>query len=445
MSNASLSRRLFAWIAAATVVISAIATATSFLLSFEDANELQDAQLAQIAGTLASQASITPATHFRPKDSEDAETHLVVHVLGAPRVEDDPRIDVLLPESLRPGLQTIDERGIRWRVMVALSANGQRFGVAQRQTVRDEIAGGTALLTLIPIAVLVPLLLLIVHRLLRQGFSRTVQLSAAVDQVDADHLSTLDPAGVPSETLPLVLAVNRLLARLGGVLEQQRRMVADAAHELRTPVAVVRGQADNLGHAALSDDARARLNILQGGLERLSQLIEKLLDLARLQGSTPLKDETFSFDSEVRRAVEETLPTALQRGVDLGVSRLDAVEATGQAAHAFALARNAIDNAVRYSPDGGSVDVCLQARDGGLLLTVDDTGPGIPADKRERVFEPFFRILGSHQPGTGLGLAIVRGAAHALRGQVTLGDRPDGRPGTRFSYDQPARAKAEPR
>jgi len=442
MNSVSLSRRLFIWIAAATVAISAVSTAASFLLTFADANELQDAQLAQITSTLATQARITPATRFSPKDSEDAETHLVVHVLGTPPLEGDPDIDAFLPEGLQPGLHTIDQRGVRWRVMVATSAGGQRFGVAQRQTVRDEIAGGSALLTLVPLAVLVPLLLLIVHRLLKQGFARTVQLSTEVDQVDAGRLAMLDPAGVPSEALPLVLAVNRLLARLGSVLDQQRRMVADAAHELRTPVAAVRVQADNLGNAELSADARSRLDILQSGLERISQLIEKLLDLARVQGSSSHQDEIFAFDAEVRRAVEETLPLALQRGIDLGVSRLDAVDATGQPAHAFALARNVIDNAVRYSPDGGSVDVCLEHRDGRILLTVDDAGPGIPADKRERVFEPFFRVLGSQQPGTGLGLAIVRSAAQALRGDVMLCERPDGRSGTRVAYSQPATTKA---
>jgi len=445
MNNASLRKRLFVWIAAATVVISAISTAASFTLTFEDANELQDAQLVQLTNTLASQSSITPATHFQPKDSEDAETHLAVHVLGTRPLEDDPHIDLLIPESLSSGLHTIDQRGVRWRVMVSTSAGGQRFGVAQRQTVRDEIAEGSALLTLVPIVVLVPLLLLIVHRLLRQGFSRTVQLSAEVDQVDADHLSPLDPSGVPSEALPLVVAVNRLLARLGSVLEQQRRMVADAAHELRTPVAVVRVQADNLGNADLGEDARARLNILQGGLGRISRLIEKLLDLARVQGSTLLQDEVFPFDAEVRRAVEETLPLALQRGIDLGVSRLDPAEASGQPAHEFAVARNAIDNAVRYTPDGGTVDVCLELRGAQILLTVDDSGPGVPADKRERVFEPFFRVLGSQQPGTGLGLAIVRSAAQALRGRVALEARPDGREGTRFAYSQPAAARSAER
>lgn len=440
MNNTSLSRRLFIWIAAATVAISAVSTAASFFLTFEDANELQDAQLVQITNTLATQAAITPASRFNPKDSEEAETHLVVHILGTPQLEGDPHIDAFLSESLRPGLQTVDQHGVRWRVMVATSAGGQHFGVAQRQTVRNEIAGGSALLTLLPLAILVPLLLFIVHRLLKQGFARTVQLSTEVDQVDAERLATLDPSGVPSEALPLVLAVNRLLARLGNVLEQQRRMVADAAHELRTPVAVVRVQADNLGNSNLGDDSRARLNVLQSGLERISQLIEKLLDLARVQGSASLKDETFSFDAEVRRAVEETLPLALQRGIDLGVSKLDAVNATGQPAHAFALARNAIDNAVRYSPDGGSVDVCLEHHDGRILLTVDDAGPGIPADKRERVFEPFFRVLGSQQSGTGLGLAIVRSAAQALRGHASLQARPDGLSGTRFSYSQQATA-----
>jgi len=437
MNNASLRKRLFVWIAAATVIISAVSTAASFILSFNDANELQDAQLVQLTNALASQSSISPATRFQPKDSEDAETHLVVHLLGAQPLASDAAIDLLMPASLSPGLHTIDQGGLRWRVMVSTNAGGQPFGVAERQTVRDEVAEGTAVLTLIPIAVLVPLLLFIVHRLLKQGFARTVQLSLEVDKVEACHLSTLDPSGVPSEALPLVTAVNRLLARLGSVLEQQRRMVADAAHELRTPVSVVRVQADNLGNIDLSEEARLRLRALQGGLERISQLIEQLLDLARLQGLSAHVDEVFPFDEEVRRAVEDTLQLAIQRNIDLGVSRLDRAPARGQAAHAFAVARNAIDNAVRYTPDGGTVDVNLELRGDEIELTIDDSGPGIPTDMRERVFEPFFRVLGSQQPVTGLGLAIVRSAAQALRGHAALEARPDGHEGTRFAYRQP--------
>jgi two-component system OmpR family sensor kinase len=438
--NASLRRRLFLWLSASIVVMSAATTALSFALSYDDANDLQDAQLQQVAAVLATQPQVAAPAPFHPRSGEEAETHFVVRALGVSVPDPDPRIDVPLPETLSPGLQSISAGDVHWRVMVGRNAGGQAFGVAQRQTVRDEVARDSALLTLVPMLVLVPLLLLIVHFLLRQGFARLVALSGEVDQVDAGRLAALDPHDVPLEALPLVHAVNRLVRRLGAALDQQRRMVADAAHELRTPVAATRVQADNLVHAVaqaeLPPEARTRLDALQRGLGRLSELIEQLLRLARVQGAAPAPDQPIALDEVVRAAIEETLPLAEARGVDLGCVRLDPARLRGDASNAYALVRNVIDNAVRYTPAGGSVDVGVEVLDGVAVLLVEDTGPGISPDQRERVFEPFFRILGTQQVGSGLGLAIVRSAAQALGGAAELSGRPDGRPGLRFTYRQ---------
>jgi signal transduction histidine kinase len=434
--NQSLQRRLFAWIAAAILAVSAGSAALSFALSYEDANELQDAQLRQVATALAAQPTLAPPAKFVPRDSEDAETHFVVRILGAPGIDPDPKVDVFLPESLHPELQSLEAEGVHWRVMVSRNASGQRFGVAQRQTIRNEVARANALLALVPMLVLVPLLLLIIRLLLRQGFARLHSLSNEVDEVDEGRLAALDATDVPSEALPLVLAVNRLMQRLGSVLEQQRRMVADAAHELRTPVAATRVQADNLAHAGLSSEARSRLDALQRGLARTSELIDQLLNLARIQGGATARNEPFALDVVVRHAIEETIPLAEGRGVDLGCLRLASAEVMGETSHAYALVRNAIDNAVRYTPCGGAVDVSLELQGALAVLTVDDSGPGIHADHRERVFEPFFRMLGTQQSGSGLGLAIVRSAAQALGGSVELSDRPDGGSGLRFTYKQ---------
>lgn len=436
MKNVSLRHRLFVWLSISIVVMGAATTAASFALSYDDANELQDTQLEQLASALATQPHVAPPAHFRPRDGEDAETHFVVKVLGAPVIESSPDIDVELPMSLRDGLQSLIASDVHWRVMVARDAAGQRFAVAQRQTVRDEVARDNAVLALVPMLVLVPLLLLIVHLLLCQGFAPLVALSKEVDEVDGSRLTALDPARIPLEALPLVHALNRLLARLGLVLEQQRRMVADAAHELRTPVSATRVQADNLAHADLTPEARSRLNALQTGLHRISELIEQLLRLARVQGAASLVDQPLSLTTIVRTAVEETLPLAEARRVDLGCLRLDDAEVRGDSSHAYALVRNAVDNAVRYTVSGGAVDVSVEVRDGQVVLTVEDTGPGIAPSQRERVFEPFFRILGSQQSGSGLGLAIVRSAAHALGGTVELSGRHDGRSGLRFTYRQ---------
>jgi len=433
--NRSLRRRLSLWLSVAIVVMGAATAAITFRLNFEDANELQDTQLQQVAAALATQATTAPAATFRPKDREDAETHFVIRALGSGDVDPDPWLDVFLPTTLHEGLQSLQPSRVQWRVMVARNAGGRWFGVAQRQRVRDEAARDSAVTALVPTLVLVPLLLLIVHLLLRQGFAPLAALTRELDEGDGHRLRPLATRDVPTEALPLVLALNGLLTRLAGVLEQQRRMVADAAHELRTPVAATRVQADNLGHVALPAEGRERLEALQCGLDRISGLVEQLLKFARVQGAAPVH-QTIALDAVVRAAIEDSLALAESRRIDLGCIRLDRAQVRGDPHHAQALVRNAIDNAVRYTPDGGWVDVSLVIEDDVAVVAVEDTGPGIAADLRERVFEPFFRILGSQQSGNGLGLAIVRSAATALGGEVTLAGRLDGQPGLRFVYRQ---------
>ncbi len=434
--NGSLRRQLFVWLSVAIVLTSAAMAALSFMLAWRDASEVSDAQLRQVSASLATQQTVAPMSHATLEGGEDAEAHYVVRELGSGGVDANPHSDVPLPKSLPIGLQTLESRGVQWRVMVGRNAGGQTFGVAQRLRAREESARDAAMITLVPMLVLVPLLLLIVHRLLRQGFAPLVALTTHVDQVDGSRLAELDATGIPLEAAPLVHAVNRLLARLGSVLALQRRMVADAAHELRTPVAATRIQADNLAHANLPPEAQQRLRSLQRGLDRISELIEQLLKLARVQGATLAASQPIALDMLVRTAIEETLTLAEARGVDLGCLRLDKAEIRADPTHAYALVRNLVDNAVRYSPQGGSVDVSVELHAGFVQLTVEDTGPGIELSYRDRVFEPFFRILGSQQTGSGLGLAIVRSAAQALGGRVELGVRGDGRSGLRVTYRQ---------
>ena len=432
----SLRQRLSLWLSVTIVVMSAATAGITFWMDFRDANALQDTLLQQIAAALSTQPVMESRTRFQPRDGEDAETHLVIRPLGSTGIDPNPRIDVMLPASLAPGLHDIEAARVHWRVFVRSDSQGRAFGVAQRQRVRDEAARDTALTALGPMLVLVPLLLLIVNGLLLQGFAPLVALSGEVDAGDVRQLRALSDADIPSEVRPIVHAVNRLLARVGGLLEQQRRLVADAAHELRTPIAAARVQADNLAHADLPADARERLEALQRGLARNSELVDQLLRLARVQGTAPHAAQPIALDTLTRSAIEETLVLAEACQVDLGCIRLDRATVVGDSTHAFALIRNAIDNAVRYTPPGGWVDVSLVVDEGDALLAIEDTGPGIQSDLRERVFEPFFRVLGTQQNGNGLGLAIVRSAADALGGRVELTERLDGQSGLRFVYRQ---------
>lgn len=433
--NTSLRRRLFVWLSGSILAAGFLAAAVSFWLSYEDANELQDTQLQQVAAVLSNGTLAPITTRFEPRTNEEAETHFVVKLLGPAPTVTNPAVDLPLPESLQPGLQTLEQAGVRWRAIVTRSAAGQRFAVAQRMTVRDEVARDTALLTLLPLLVLMPILLLIVSLVLRQTFAPMLAMSAEVDRLDGSHPTVLDEHPVPVEALPLVQAVNRLMRRLALLLEQQRRLVSDAAHELRTPVAALIVQADNVQHV-LPPEARERMSALRRGLARMSSLIDQLLDFARVQGAAPSMLQRLELNTLVRSAIEDIVPMAQRKGVDLGCVRSDPASIQGDPLHVYALVRNAVDNAVRYTPGGGVVDISVYTEGNQACLVVEDTGPGIAPTDMERAFEPFARLLGGQEAGSGLGLAIARTASQALGGRIELGERADHRSGLRFTYRQ---------
>jgi signal transduction histidine kinase len=436
VSNASLRRRLFVWLASFILVAGTLAAAIAFALAWNDTNDLLDSQLVEAATMVGRESLTRPAPTFAPRTHEEAETHLVVKLIGSGTPVADPSTDVELPASLAAGLQTLEQSGFRWRVIVATDSAGRRFGIAQRMTVRDEAALEAALLTLVPLLALVPVLLLVVAWVLKRAFEPMTRLSHAADRLTDSHVVPLDERDIPLETLPLLQAVNRLVRRLGLALEQQRRFVSDAAHELRTPLAILAVQADNVQRVELSPEARERMEALRQGLARMASLVEQLLDFARVQGASPAVPQPFELAGLVRSAIEESLPAAQSKRVDLGCVRMDPASVVGDRTHAYALVRNAIDNAVRYTAAGGAVDVSLSVEDGVARFVVEDTGPGIPPAELERVFEPFVRILGTQQAGSGLGLAIARTAANALGGRIELGSRTDRRSGLRFTYCQ---------
>lgn len=437
--NASIRGQLFTWLFGAILVAGVLAASLSFMLSYQDANELQDRELEQVAAMLARVSPLPQSATFHARSDEDAEAHFVIRPLGLPAGGSDPAADPHFAATLSAGLQTLAQSGERWRAIVSTSADGQRFAVAQRMTVRDEVARNSAMLALLPALALIPILLTIIGLVLRKAFAPMRSLSQEVDRLKGDRLTALDERGVPLEALSLVQAFNRLMGRLGTTLEQQRRLVADAAHELRTPVATLIIQADNVQHVELPTEARSRMQTLRQGLTQMATLMDQLLSFARLQGAAPAPRQRIDFAALVRSAIEEVLPMAQAKDVDLGCLWLDVTTAIeGDPLQAFALVRNVIDNAVRYTPSGGAVDVSVALENGNALLIVEDTGPGIGPDDIDRVFEPFVRILGSKESGSGLGLAIVRAAAQGLGGYVELVSRIDHRPGLRLIYRQPA-------
>ena len=223
------------------------------------------------------------------------------------------------------------------------------------------------------------------------------------------------------------------------MFDKQRRFVADAAHELRSPITALSVQAENLGHAGLSDDGRVRLDSLRAGIRRTAHLLEQLLALARYDADADAEMPDSEFDRIVKEVVADLLPVAQERSIDLGFARIENVSVRGDPVALAMLVRNLIDNALRHTPAGGRVDVSLFRQNEAVILQVVDTGPGILDAEIDRIFEPFFRGSRSRGDGTGLGLSIVRRIAERCHGSIRLENvgPPDG-PGLSACVSFPA-------
>jgi two-component system, OmpR family, sensor kinase len=293
-------------------------------------------------------------------------------------------------------------------------------------SVRKQRAAQLALQTLRPFALLLPVLALAIWLAVGKALEPLQRLTA---QVLARRVNTLDPlssARLPDEVQPLVVALNDLLQRLRGALERERAFMADAAHELRTPLTALHLQAGTLARASGEAERSAAMAGLTAGVQRVRHLVEQLLSLARQEPRAESTPAPVRLDDAAREVVAELVPLADAGGIDLGISAAQPATVTGDAEDLRTLLRNLVDNAVRYTPAGGRVDVSVEAH-GGTKLVVADDGPGIPAAERERVFDRFYRRAGAPAPGSGLGLAIVQAIAAAHGATVSLSDGPGGK------------------
>jgi two-component system OmpR family sensor kinase len=424
----SLRIRLSLWIAACIVLAGLVAGVLAFAVAYAEAVELQDGQLRQLAA-LASAGQLAAGPSALPRGSADAENPLVIQPLANPG-----GVLGALPPTLADGMHTVNVGGVPWRVAVRTPASGPRIAVAQPTSVRDEIARDGALHTTIPLLVLLPVLVALVAVVVQATLAPVGRLSAQLDQRKAGDVAPLDASAVPSEIAPFTDSINHLLERVRNLLAQQERFIADAAHELRTPITALGLQAENLERVVLTDEARERLVPLRAGLARARALLEQLLSLAAQQAAQ-VPSQRVRLDQVVQRVIEDLAPLARARGVQVVMRPLPDVELAASEAQLAAIARNAIDNAVRYSPPGATVEVRVAQEPGWAELQVDDRGPGVPEAQRVRVFEPFYRVPGTAETGSGLGLAIVKTVADRLGGAVQLVSRAGG--GSSFRYRQP--------
>lgn len=443
--NDSVQFKLSATLSLAILAAAIVAGIFSFMSAFGEAHELQDDVLLQVAQLVDRQHLLPPPPPAVGTRSayRDEESRVIVQRLGD---KIDPAIDVddggllALPATLPDGLQTLTVGKESFRVLIRTTSAGERIAVAQEAGFRNDIAREGAVRTVMPLLILMPVLLLIVADLVRKLFRPIAVLSRDIDQRDERELHPVEYRHLPTEIRSFVVAINRLLARVESAMASQRRFVADAAHELRSPLTALSLQAERLADTDLPAEARARLTTLRQGIERSRTLLDQLLTFARAQSDAAGPDAQVSVQDIFRRVLEDLMPLAEAKHIDLGVDGAGDVQLRVSELDMIALVKNLVDNAIRYTPAGGRVDLSVTPCEGGSVLCIQDTGPGIPPGERERVFDPFYRALGSDQVGSGLGLSIVRTIADRMGAQIALGDANErAQAGLRVTVRFPAR------
>jgi len=385
---------------------------------------LFDYQLRQMALSLRDQGEIAPE---QANSLNDEQLDFVVQIWTADgRIIYPPRLRSDLPTRALLGFADIAVQGKTWRTFSV--ATGERvIQVAQPLQIRQKLAADAALRSVTPLFLIAPVMALLLWWLAARMLAPLQRLTDGVKARDEQSLQALPTAGLPDEVAPLVGALNGLLQRLGASLGAQRAFLADAAHELRSPLTALKLQMQLLQRAPDDAARQAATQALTAGIDRAARLVEQLLALARAEPGAPATTHTsVDLNEAVRAAVAETVPFATARGTSVELFADTPVTVRGDAAALTALARNLADNAVRYSPPGARVELRVMLDAGVPTLQVDDAGPGIAPADRERVFDRFYRHAAGDEPGTGLGLAIVRSVAQQHGASVTLGDSPLG-------------------
>ena len=432
----SLRARLLAWLLAGVVFVGVAGGLTVYHNALAQADAFFDYHLRETALILRDQ----PVEYLLAPQlpSTDAAYDFVVQVwsLDGVRVYLS-RPHAVLPEITTLGFATVDTSEGHWRVFGVQAARSV-IQVAQPLAVRQQRAAQLAVQTLKPFALLLPVLLIVIWLAVGQALQPLKRLTAQVQARRTQVLEPLPPTPLPEEVQPLVAALNDLLGRLKASLERERAFMADAAHELRTPLTALHLQMGMLARASDESERAAAMETLSAGVQRAIRLVEQLLALARQEPRADTPRIAVPLAELARSCVAELVPLADARHIDLGLATAAEVSVRGDPEGLRTLVRNLVDNAVRYTPAGGRVDVRVEAGDAGARLSVSDNGPGIAPADRERVFDRFYRPAGTATSGSGLGLAIVRTIAAAHGASVALAAGADGQ-GLTVTVSFPAR------
>lgn len=410
--RASLKQRLLVLALTAITLVWLGAAAFTYHNAREEFDEVLDAHLAQAAALLVVQSSHdldeletehAPLLHKYARRVAfqvwDKGHQLRLHSANAPQ-------QPLANEERGFSDHTID--GHHWRVFSTWNESAEYLiQVAERADVRDELARGIAGNMLKPLFISLPLLALLLWIAVARGLRPLDKLTREVEQRAPDNLAALDASSAPREVVPLIERLNRLFTRIEASMQKERRFTADAAHELRTPVAAIKAQAQVARAASSEAERNHALDNAILGCDRAAHLIEQLLTLARIDTLGNDVTEACQLRVIAAEVIAAIAPAALSQHVRLELTEGAEVEVRCNPVLLRILLRNLIDNAVRHTQPETSVWVSITHQQGLACLSVNDNGPGIPEAELARVSERFYRPIGTSASGSGLGLSIV--------------------------------------
>jgi two-component system OmpR family sensor kinase len=418
----SLRRRLLWFVLVAILLAAVLQAVTAYRGALRQVDAMFDDHLQQMARSLRGGI---PLGLPQAQDQGDSAYDLYVQIWGQDGTQIFRSTRSALPPRAVLGFSDVEANGNSYRVYT-LQTPLQTVQIAQDLSARTARARALALRAVLPFAWLTPLLMLAVWWIIKRSLAPIERTRRVVASRAADDFSPLEGAGLPDEVRPLVDELNLLFGRVRHAFEAQKNFVADAAHELRSPLTALKLQAQALRRLDADPAAReATVARLNQGIERAIRGVEQLLLLAREEaGSGPAG--RVDLQQVVKLAVADVLPLARHKQMDLGLAGNPSAQAvaefSGQAEALRILLRNLLENAVKYTPPNGQVDVSLEETEGQPVLTVEDSGPGIAPENRQRVFDRFFRASDTAQEtGSGLGLAIVKAIAERHGATLTLG------------------------
>ena len=410
----SLRGRLTGALLAAVLLFALLQAAVTYRTARAETEALFDAQMQRIALSLSGSLGAGALSDDAPAADTPAAREMIIQIWRADGVMlyRSPQGRLLPPQTVIGFSDTV-AGGEPYRIY-ALRTATQVVQVAQQTEARGRMAGQLALRAVLPVALLAPVLMLIVWWVVGRAIGPIERVRRQVAARRPDDLAPLPTAGLPAEVRPLVGEMNGLLTRLSDAWDALTHFTADAAHELRSPLAALRLQAQSLQRAP--DDATRAIATerLLAGIDRATRLVEQLLALARQEGAARDAPRTpVDLVALAHAAADDARPEALRRAVALALDAPAPAMVQGQPEALAVLLRNLLDNALRHTPEGGQVRVQVvpAAQGAGPVLAVDDSGPGIAPEDRDRVLARFYRVPGTPGHGSGLGLAIVAAVA----------------------------------